>query len=68
MAMVTEDSTLQFTEASGNKLALLKIANTPGVALPNAGGPGSDLIYILGIMITGLAGAGLVMRKRRKAA
>ena len=45
------------------------IANEPGAALPNTGGPGTTLIYLLGILLTGLAGAGLAMRmeKRRRA-
>ena len=43
-----------------------RIANTPGVELPYTGGPGTNLIYILGIMLTGLAGAGLVMKRRRR--
>ena len=44
----------------------LIIPNTPGAALPSTGGPGTNLIYLLGIMLTGIAGAGLVMRKRRR--
>ena len=44
------------------------IPNTPGAALPNTGGPGIALIYLLGIMLTGLASAVLVMRWKRKAA
>ena len=53
----TPDNNLQYT---------FSIANNPGVALPSTGGPGTRLIYILGIMLAGLAGIGLVMRKRRK--
>ena len=44
------------------------ISNNPGVELPATGGPGTTLIYLFGIMLTGFAGAVLVMRKRRKAA
>ncbi len=47
---------------------VIKIMNTAGYELPSTGGPGTSLIYLLGIMLTGLAGTGLVMRKRRKAA
>ena len=54
--MVTYDSTVQtFT-----------VKNEPGAALPSTGGPGSTALYLLGIMLTGFAGAGLVMRKRRR--
>ena len=42
------------------------IPNTPGAALPNTGGPGTTTLYLLGIMLTAFAGAGLVMRKRRR--
>ena len=35
-------------------------------ALPNTGGPGTNMLYLLGIMLTGLAGAGLVMKRRRR--
>ena len=35
---------------------------------PATGGPGTTLIYLFGIMLTGFAGTALVMRRRRKAA
>ena len=44
------------------------IVNNAGHELPYTGGPGTDLIYLLGIMLTGLAGAGLWMRRKKKAA
>ena len=44
----------------------IAIHNTTGYELPSTGGPGTSLIYILGVLLTGLAGIGLVMRKRRK--
>ena len=47
---------------------VIKIMNTAGYELPSTGGPGTSLIYLLGIMLTGFAGTGLVMRKRGKAA
>ena len=47
---------------------IIKIQNSAGVELPSTGGPGTSLIHLLGIMLTGLAGTRLVMRKRRKAA
>lgn len=46
---------------------VITVKNTPGAALPNTGGPGTNLIYLLGTILTALAGAGLVMRRRRKA-
>ena len=46
---------------------IVAIRNDAGVALPSTGGPGTDLIYLLGIILTSLAGLGLVMRKRRRA-
>ena len=44
---------------------LFSIGNTPGAALPNTGGPGTTLIYLLGILLTGFAGAGMVLKMRR---
>ena len=44
------------------------IGNPMGAALPHTGGPGTDLLYLLGIALTGVAGAGLTMRKRRRTA
>jgi hypothetical protein len=62
-AAVAED-TEQGTAAKNAKFV---IENEPGAALPNTGGPGTSLICLLGIMLTGLAGAGMVMQLRRKA-
>ena len=46
-----------------------RISNNPGVELPAAGGPGTTLFTILGIMLMAFAGTGmLVMKKRRRAA
>lgn len=42
------------------------VNNEPGAALPNTGGAGTSLHYLLGIMLTAFAGAGLVMRRRRR--
>ena len=44
----------------------IEVLNNPGITLPNTGGPGTNLIYIFGIMLTGLAGVGLVMKRRRR--
>lgn len=41
------------------------VENEPGVALPNTGGPGTNMIYLFGVMLTGFAGVSLVMKKRR---
>ena len=45
---------------------ILEVPNTPGVSLPSTGGPGTAMIYLLGAMLTGVAGAGFVARKTRK--
>lgn len=54
-------------EKSGTGPEGFQIANVPGAALPNAGGPGTRLFTILGAII--VAGAGLLLwnRKRHKA-
>ena len=56
-----------FTMKTENANAQATVENTPGTALPSTGGPGTTAIYLLGIMLAGLAGAGLVMRRKRKA-
>lgn len=44
------------------------IGNEPGAELPSAGGHGTDLIYLLGIILTGIAGAGMITKRRRETA
>jgi len=46
----------------------ISIKNEPGVALPNAGGPGTTLIYLAGALLMVAAGVGLVMKARMSAA
>ena len=55
-------------DENGNSVYIITVVNTPGAALPNAGGPGSTLLYFFGVMFAGLAGAGLLMKRRSKAA
>ena len=45
-----------------------KVENEPGAALPNTGGIGTNLIYFFGIMLTVLAGAGLLIMRRKRIA
>ena len=52
----------------GNHDATFTVGNTPGSELPSTGGPGTNLFYLFGILLTGFAGTGLAMRKRRVAA
>ena len=40
------------------------VGNEPGAALPHSGGPGTTWIYILGALLTALAGIALVVRRR----
>lgn len=49
-------------------LALITVINEPGAALPATGSPGTTFIYILGTMLTGLAGTILALRRKRRAA
>lgn len=48
--------------------AILTVDNTPGTSLPNTGGPGTKFLYFSSLILTVLAGAGLMKRKRRRAA
>ena len=47
---------------------IVEVLNNPGVELPATGGPGTTLLYLLGILLTGVAGTGLVIKRRRRAA
>lgn len=55
-----------YTAASQTAEASFRIPNEPGAALPSAGGPGTNHIYLLGCMLTGLAGTGLVTWRRTR--
>ena len=44
----------------------ITVKNTTGAALPSTGGPGTGMLYLLGITLIGLAGVGLVMKRRRR--
>ena len=67
---VTETDTAKLSSETIDNTTIYKITvtNTPGAVLPNAGGPGTAMIYLLGLMLTAFAGAGLVMSRRKKAA
>ncbi len=43
---------------------ILEVMNSSGVELPATGGPGTNMLYLLGITLISLAGAGLVMKRR----
>ncbi len=47
---------------------VMTVKNNPGYELPSTGGPGTNLIYLFGIMLTGLASTGLLMKMRRRSA
>ena len=53
-------------DSNNNDVWEITIYNSTGYELPSTGGPGTNLIYLIGFMLTGIAGAGLVMRKRRR--
>ena len=42
------------------------IPNTPGAALPNTGGPGTTIFYMIGLLLTSFAGTGILMKRRRR--
>ena len=44
----------------------VEITNQSGAVLPYTGGPGTEFIRLLGVVLTVLAGAGLVIVKRRR--
>ena len=46
---------------------IVEVLNNPGVELPATGGSGTGLLYLMGILLTALAGAGLVLMHSRNA-
>ena len=69
---ITENGAVKNTSGSAHdneaQDITFKVENEPGAALPHTGGPGTKLIYLLGIMLTGLAGAGLLISRRKRTA
>ncbi|MBQ6390299.1 MAG: hypothetical protein IJH88_01590 [Eggerthellaceae bacterium] len=53
-----------YTEGTNNNT--LVVPNTPGVALPSTGGPGTSLVYLFGAILVVLGVAGLAIRLRHK--
>lgn len=53
----------EFAAASGTDNAKLTVSNEPGVALPNAGGPGTSLGTLVGAVM--IAAAAIVLARRR---
>ena len=42
---------------------IITIRNVTGYELPSTGGPGTTLIHLLGLLLTGLAGIGLLLKR-----
>ena len=67
-----DDGTIYSVSGQGRKYEVdsdrytLRITNTSGAILPSTGGPGTAMFYILGAVIMILAGAGLIVMKRRR--
>ena len=59
-----EPRTAETITRNEQEVYLLEVYNSAGVELPAAGGPGTSLIYLLGIMLTAIAGAVLLMKRR----
>lgn len=59
------------TEGANVKVAedgiTIEVENEPGATLPNSGGPGTVMMYLIGFTLAGLAGALLIIRKFNKA-
>ena len=64
----TVDLTHTVNTSTNYEIIYYRITNNPGVALPAAGGIGTTMLYLLGIGLIGLAGTGLVMKRRGTAA
>ena len=68
--ILTDDNSEAVLDSNSATVAenglFLSIKNEPGVALPSTGGSGTELFYFFGTVLTCLAGAGLVMKRRRR--
>jgi LPXTG-motif cell wall-anchored protein len=62
---LTQGSRVQTGTIKNGKSELM-VMNSSGASLPSTGGPGTTLLYLLGIMLTVFAGACLVMRRRMR--
>jgi hypothetical protein len=59
------DSWIERQTEGGVTVYTISIRNVAGVSLPSTGGPGRGVFYLPGILLTGLAGAGAVMKKKK---
>ena len=59
---VEDDPSTSEIETAAAVNATFRVSNTPGAVLPNAGGPGTKLFTILGVIL--IAGAGVLLLKR----
>jgi LPXTG-motif cell wall-anchored protein len=57
---------VRYTKAIGSEPATFTVGNTPGVVLPATGGEGTRRLILMGILLIALAGAGLIMIRRRR--
>ena len=60
------DAKLAFSAANETDPATVKVGNDAGYELPSTGGPGTNLLYLLGSMLIMLAGAGFILLGRKK--
>ncbi|MBR4163165.1 MAG: LPXTG cell wall anchor domain-containing protein, partial [Solobacterium sp.] len=58
----------EWVEGQADDTYQISVWNNPGVVLPNTGGSGTAMIYLIGMMLIGLASVGLIMKNRREAA
>ena len=75
-AQNSDGATVYFMEAQAANLdsdppttaanATFRVGNTPGAALTSTGGPGTNILYLLGSLMLAFGSAGFVMRKRRR--
>ncbi|MBR2258760.1 MAG: VWA domain-containing protein [Blautia sp.] len=56
-----------FAQATIATSATLTVGNELGAALPATGGSGTTLFYLIGVLLTTLAGGGVVMKRRKVA-
>ena len=55
-----------FVQGQPDNTWQIRVWNNSGVSLPSTGGSGTNLICLFGVMLTSIAGIGLVMGERQR--
>ena len=66
--VATVVAAISYISDSASSTTFFTVGNTHGAVLPYTGGIGTNIFYFIGAVLTVLAGAGILMRRRRQVA